>query len=317
MPSPARWAATVLCKERRESNMTTKIRNRRRRSVGEVSFRIINGLILIFLAFIMLYPFWELLVVSISPSTYAARSGLKLWPVEGISGAAYKTVLANSRVLLAYKNTIFRTVVGTVAAILMYFMAAYPLSKQCLPFRRFFNLFYLIPMFFSGGLIPEYLNLNSLGLIDTIWVLILPCLMSTYNLLIVRNFVAGIPESLEESARVDGASFVRILFHIIMPLSLPVLATVALWVAVGHWNAWYDAMVYTHRQDLIVLQRYLRDLILTARESTNDSISGAESVLPRQIEAATTLVALGPILLAYPFVQKYFVKGVMVGSVKG
>lgn len=297
--------------------MTARIRNHRRHSVGQISFRIVNGLILAFLAFIMLYPFWDLLVVSISPSTYAARSGLKLWPVEGVSSAAYRTVLVNPKVLLAYRNTIFRTVIGTVASILMYFMAAYPLSKPTLPFRRFFNLFYLIPMFFAGGLIPEYLNLSTLGLIDTIWVLILPCLMSTYNLLIVRNFVAGIPESLEESARVDGASFVRILFHIIMPLSLPVLATVALWVAVGHWNAWYDAMVYTHRNDLVVLQRYLRDLILTARESTNDSISGAEAVLPRQIEAATTLVALGPILLTYPFVQKYFVKGVMVGSVKG
>ena len=292
--------------------------NQIHRSLGDRAFNWANAIILFFMAFIMLYPFWDMAVMSISPLAFANKSGLKLWPLGGVTTEAYRQVFSTTIVLTAYKNTIIRTLVGTSISIVLYFCAAYPLGKKELPFRRTLSLYFLIPMFFTGGMVPEFLTYKELGIYNTIWALILPSLMTTYNLLIVRNFVSGLPDSLEESARVDGASFAVILFQIIIPLSMPVLATVALWVAVAHWNAWYDATVYVRSKDLIVLQKYLRDLLITAKEAANgDSVSGGEAIATRSVEAATTLVAIGPILIAYPFIQRYFVKGVMVGSVKG
>ena len=292
--------------------------NRIHHSFGDHAFNWINAIILFVLAFIMLYPFWDMAVMSISPLAFANKSGLKLWPMGGVTWEAYRQVFSTTTVLTAYKNTIIRTLVGTSISIVLYFCAAYPLGKKELPFRRTLSLYFLIPMFFTGGMVPEFLTYKEIGIYNTIWALILPALMTTYNLLIVRNFVAGLPDSLEESARVDGASFTVILFQIIIPLSMPVLATVALWVAVAHWNAWYDATVYVRSKDLIVLQKYLRDLLITAKEAANgDSVSGGEAMATRSVEAATTLVAIGPILITYPFIQRYFVKGVMVGSVKG
>lgn len=292
--------------------------NQIHRSLGDRAFNWVNAIILFFMAFIMLYPFWDMAVMSISPLAFANKSGLKLWPLGGVTTEAYRQVFSTTIVLTAYKNTIIRTLVGTSISIVLYFCAAYPLGKKELPFRRTLSLYFLIPMFFTGGMVPEFLTYKEIGIYNTIWALILPSLMTTYNLLIVRNFVSGLPDSLEESARVDGASFAVILFQIIIPLSMPVLATVALWVAVAHWNAWYDATVYVRSKDLIVLQKYLRDLLITAKEAANgDSVSGGEAIATRSVEAATTLVAIGPILIAYPFIQRYFVKGVMVGSVKG
>ena len=295
-----------------------KKNNHIHRSLGDRAFNWFNYIVLFIMAFIMLYPFWDMAVMSLSPLAFANKSGLKLWPMGGITLEAYRQVFSTNIVLVAYKNTIARTLIGTSISIVLYFCAAYPLGKKELPFRRALSLYFLIPMFFSGGMVPEFLVYKEIGVYDTIWALILPCLMTTYNLLIVRNFVAGLPDSLEESARVDGASFAVILFQIIIPLSLPVLATVALWVAVAHWNAWYDATVYVRGKELVVLQKYLRDLLITAKEAANgDSVSGGEALATRTVEAATTLVAIGPILITYPFIQRYFVKGVMVGSVKG
>lgn len=291
--------------------------NRIRQSPTSRVLHVINAGILLFLAVIMLYPMWDAVIVSISPAAYASRGGLKLWPAGGISLSAYEYVLSTNSVRIGYRNTIFRTVVGTSISMVMYFMAAYPLSKKVLPLRRFWSLYFLIPMFFSGGLIPEYLLVKSLGLLDNLWAYVLPCLMGTYNLLIVRNFISAIPDSLEESARVDGANFFVILFRIIIPLSLPVLATVALWVAVGHWNAWFDAQIYCRNKQLITLSKYLRETLITARDASSDSVSGAEAVVSRSVEGASIIVAIAPILCVYPFAQRYFVKGVMVGSVKG
>ena len=288
------------------------------RSLGDRAFNWTNAIILFAMAFVMLYPFWDMAVMSISPLAFANKSGLKLWPLGGVTLEAYRQVFSTNIVITAYKNTIIRTVVGTSISIVLYFCAAYPLGKKELPFRRTLSLYFLVPMFFTGGMVPEFLTYKEIGIYNTIWALILPSLMTTYNLLIVRNFVSGLPDSLEESARVDGASFAVILFQIIIPLSMPVLATVALWVAVAHWNAWYDATVYVRDKNLVVLQKYLRDLLITAKEAANgDSVSGGEAIATRSVESATTLVAIGPILITYPFIQRYFVKGVMVGSVKG
>lgn len=190
--------------------------------------------------------------------------------------------------------------------------------KKDLPLRNIITVFLVIPMFFTGGLVPDFLLINSLGLYDTLWALILPILISTYNVLIMRNFIMSIPESLEESALVDGANFFTILFRIIIPLSKPILATIALWVAVRHWNAWFDAHIYTRSNKRVVLQLILRRVIIEHDNAEiTDTLQGDEGVITKTMEAATVLVAIGPIIAVYPFLQKYFVKGVMIGSVKG
>jgi len=173
-------------------------------------------------------------------------------------------------------------------------------------------------MFFGGGLIPNFLLIKDLHIFDTIWALILPMLLSTYDILIMRNFIISIPDSLEESALVDGASFFTILLKIIIPLSKPILATIALWVAVRHWNSWFDAMTYTRSNEHVVLQLILRRMLIEQNNAEiADTLQGNEGIVTKTMEAATVLVAIGPIVITYPFLQKYFIKGVLVGSVKG
>lgn len=263
----------------------------------------------------MLYPFWNSFAVSLMNPAEAGRMGVKLYPQEPTL-AAYKYVLSSNIVLISYRNTILRTVIVTVAGTLMTFLAAYPMANKKLPLRKLITVYMLIPMFFTGGLIPNYLLINSLGIFDTFWALILPCLVTTYNVLIARNFVMSLPESLEESALLDGASYLKVFFSIILPLSTPILATIALWIAVAAWNEWFQASIYTRKSDLEVLQTYLRSITIEKSTDLEDTL-GNEAVLSRSVEAATILISIGPIVLIYPFFQKYFVKGVMVGSLKG
>ena len=204
-------------------------------------------------------------------------------------------------------------------ALLLGYHYAYALSKRYLPNRNFWTTILIITMFFSGGMVPEFLLIRSLGLRNTIWALVLPGAISAYNITIMRNFLMSLPDSLEESARIDGANDIQILYKIIFPLSLPILATVALWTAVGHWNAWFDSMIYITKPEKQVLQVTLRRIVL---EGTNQLVTMyGEEVNQKQtsetIKAAVTMVTTLPILMVYPFIQKYFVKGVMIGSVKG
>ncbi|MGI6226893.1 MAG: carbohydrate ABC transporter permease [Peptococcales bacterium] len=282
-------------------------------------FDIFNYSLMFLLAIIMIYPFWELLILSVSPAAEASRIGLKIIP-RGFTLGAYKQLFGSKLIGYGYYNTIMRTVIGTSLSVLLCFTMAYPLSKKSLPLRKTITILLLIPMFFSGGLVPNFLLVNSLGLYDTLWALILPLLISSYHVFVMRNFIMSIPDSLEESALVDGASFLTILFRIIIPLSKPVLATIALWVAVRHWNAWFDASIYTRSNERIVLQLILRRMIIEKDnlEVADASIqSGGDGVITKTMEAATVMVSVGPIILCYPFLQKYFVKGVMIGSVKG
>lgn len=289
----------------------------KKEKIAETIFDILNYSFMVFLAFIMIYPFWELLVVSFSPAEEASRIGLKLIP-RGFTLEAYKRLFQSKMIGYGYYNTIMRTVIGTSMSVVLCFTMAYPLSKKDLPLRNIITVFLVIPMFFTGGLVPDFLLINSLGLYDTLWALILPILISTYNVLIMRNFIMSIPESLEESALVDGANFFTILFRIIIPLSKPILATIALWVAVRHWNAWFDAHIYTRSNKRVVLQLILRRVIIEHDNAEiTDTLQGDEGVITKTMEAATVLVAIGPIIAVYPFLQKYFVKGVMIGSVKG
>ena len=205
---------------------------------------------------------------------------------------------------------------GTALSMFLYVIAAYPLSKKYLPNRRFWIFFIIFTMYFSGGMIPNYLLINNwLKLSNTIWALILPPAMSAYNLIIVRNFFESIPDSLEESARIDGARETTVLFKIVVPLSMPVLATVSLWCIVGHWNAWYDCMLYIRDDTKYVLQYTLQRILLDGQVQDLDHIG--TKVNTETMKMASIVVSILPIMIIYPFVQKYFTKGVMIGAVKG
>ncbi|MEG2251985.1 MAG: carbohydrate ABC transporter permease, partial [Clostridia bacterium] len=231
----------------------------------------------------------------------------------------YKAVLSNYYIGYGFVNTILRTLLGAASGVLVTVLTAYPLSKKYFPNRRFWTAFVVFTMFFSGGMIPTYLCYSmQLKLDNNFLVLILPMLINTYNMLIARNFFMGLPEELSESGRIDGASELRILFNLILPISLPIVATLALWSAVEHWNAWFDSMLYFTDPKRQVLQLVLRRIVL---EGSADMMGTAademSTVNPETIKAATTMVATIPIVLIYPFLQKYFVKGMVVGSLKG
>lgn len=285
----------------------------KRRTKGDVVFELLNGLFMIILAFTTLYPFIFLVFQSLGNS---AR--ISLLPTT-VDFSAYRNVMKNSLVWSGFVNTVLRTVVGTVLSVLVTTGAAYALSKRRFPNRGFWTALFVFTMFFSGGLIPSYLLNRQLGLYNNFWVMILPTLISAYNMTIMRNFFMSLPGELEESATIDGANDIQIMFKIIIPVSLPIIATIALWNAVGHWNSWFDCMIYIQEPRRQVLQLILRRIVIdgTGQYVSFTGTQDTGTYTPEAVKAATTIVATIPILLVYPFVQKYFVKGVMVGSLKG
>lgn len=284
-------------------------------STGEKIFQVFLILFVIILCITMIYPFLHVLSISLSTPAEALRPGIHLYPKE-VSFFAWKRVLTTDTVWQTMGNTVFRTVVGTVLTLVFLSLGAYPLSRKYLPHRTFYTMFIVVTMFFGGGLIPTYLLIKSLGLINSIWVYVIPGLLSTFNLLLLRNFFMGIPEELEDSAKIDGANDMRILFSIVIPLSKPVLATLALWTAVGHWNAWFDSMLYMQDQSKIVLQLFLRRLVISAEGDPMLPLPTNEQA-PEMVKAAIIMFTALPILMVYPFLQRFFVKGIMVGSLKG
>jgi putative aldouronate transport system permease protein len=275
----------------------------------------------VLLSLSIMYPFWHLLVISLSTPKYAGSLGFKFWP-DALNVNAYREVLSQSIVVTAYGNSMFRTLVGTALTVLVTSAGAYSLSRRRMPLRAACTAFIVLTMFFSGGLIPTYLLIKRLGLLNTRSVLIFPILVNAFHLIIVRNFMMGVPDSLEESAFIDGAGDFLILTRIYLPLSLPAIATLTLWTAVIHWNSWFDALIYAQQKHLMVLQLLLRRIII---ENQTDSVydqmlyarDAARPYTENTLKAATLFVAIGPIVAVYPFIQKYFVKGVMIGSLKG
>lgn len=282
---------------------------------GEKIFQgfLIVGIML--LCLVMVYPFLHVLSISLSTPAEALRPGIHLYPKE-ISLFAWKRVLTTDSIWGAFGITVFRTVVGTLLSLVFMCMAAYPLSRKYLPHRGFYTTFIIITMFFSGGLIPTYLLIKSLGMINSVWVYIIPGLVSTFSLIILRNFFMTIPHELEDSAKMDGANDIRILVQIVVPLSAPVLATLALWAAVAHWNNWFDAMLYMQDKTKITLQLLLRRLVIANMADPMMPVPTEEED-PEMVKAAIIMFTALPILVVYPFLQRYFVKGVMVGSIKG
>ncbi|RCW48479.1 carbohydrate ABC transporter permease [Paenibacillus prosopidis] len=282
---------------------------------GEKIFQWFLIVIITMLCIVMVYPFLHVLSISLSTPAEALRPGIHLYPKE-ISLFAWERVLSTDSIWRAFGITVFRTVVGTLLSLVFMSMAAYPLSRKYLPHRGYYTTFIIITMFFGGGLIPTYLLIKSLGLINSVWVYIIPGLVSTFSMLILRNFFMGIPMELEDSAKIDGANDIRILVQIIVPLSAPVLATLALWAAVAHWNNWFDAMLYMQDKTKITLQLLLRRLVIANMGDPMMPVPTEEED-PAMVKAAIIMFTALPILVVYPFLQRFFVKGVMVGSLKG
>lgn len=285
------------------------------RKIGGKVFDVFNYALLILVAFVTLYPFLYVIFASLSDPIRLMGNSAPLWKPLGFSLAAYKKVFSNSSIYIGYANTIFYVVVGTAVNIIMTCIAAYVLSRKQFMLRRFFTLMFIFTMYFNGGLIPNYLLIKGLHLIDNRLVLILPGAISTFNLMIMITGFEGIPKSLEESARIDGAGDWTILFRIIMPLAKPTIMVILLYYAVGHWNAWFNAMIYIRDASKRPLQLFLRDILTRNQMGAMAGQTDIEDV-GQTIKYATILVSTAPILCIYPFIQKYFVQGVMIGAVK-
>ena len=293
-------------------------------------FDVANYLFLGLFALTVLYPFWTVVTTSLASPLSLPTLGLHLWNDEWRT-EAWMFMFRENDIGTAYVNTLHRVVFGTTLTLFVTFCAAYALSKRNLPGRTVINFLLVFTLFFQGGLIPTYLLVRNLGMINSRWVLVIPPAVAAFSIIITRNFIMTIDQAMEDSAVIDGASYWRIMFQIFIPLSRPVLAVIALWTVVQHWNAWFDALLYITDRDRRILQLLLRDLVERLQGFQNDESMQrlveelrAQGVEPdwariphRSIQAATTLITIGPVILFYPFVQKYFVKGVMLGSLKG
>jgi len=288
-------------------------------TTGERLAKLLNNILLIVVAVLCLFPFYYVVVISISPETEIIRKGI-IWFPEKIVWTAYTEMLTGNHGLLkAYQITLFRTIAGTLLNLLLTFMTAYPLSKKMLPGRSGFILFIVFTMLFNGGLIPTYLVVQSMGLLDTVWALIIPGLIGAFYVIIMKSFFEQLPAEIEESAKIDGAGELQTMLRIVFPLTMPVMATVGLFYAVYHWNSYFDAVMYLNDVKLNPLQVVLRNILLNVQmQNTEISLfSDGHKVSMHSVKMAAVVLTTVPILIVYPFIQKYFTKGVMLGSVKG
>lgn len=281
---------------------------------GEKTFAVVNAFILILLSLCMLLPFMHVIAQSLSEDRYVISGSVGIWP-KGFSTAAYQFAFNDTPILQAFRNTLFITVVGTLLALFVEASSAYPLSIPSFRGRRGFMYYFVFTMLFSAGLIPGFLLMRSLGLLNNLWSMILPHLLNVFNLILIKNYYEGLPESISESAKIDGANHIQILFRIVLPMSLPILATVALFTAVEFWNSYFNAMLYLSDPKKVTLQLFLVNLVKQA--NTTDSITSDIIVAPDTVRSASVIIGLIPILLVYPFVQRYFVTGITLGAVKG
>nr|WP_042164854.1 carbohydrate ABC transporter permease [Paenibacillus gorillae] len=293
-------------------------------SFGDRSLTVIVYAALAVIAFTTFYPFWNAAVISLNKGMDTALGGITFWP-RAFTLENYEVVFQDKRILEAFFVSVKRTVIGTVASILMTAIFAYGMTKRELMGRKFYMIACIITMYFSGGLIPTFLVIRGLNLMDSFWVFIIPGLISVWNMIIFRTFFNGLPAGLEESAKIDGCGYWSTFFRIVLPLSGPVVATLALFTAVGHWNDWFYPSIYITNEKLIpiqtMLQQILNSNIMSEQMSQLDSasqsrLSSMKSITSKSLSMATMMVATLPIIMVYPFVQKYFVKGVLVGSLK-
>ncbi|MCL6456367.1 MAG: carbohydrate ABC transporter permease [Gorillibacterium sp.] len=297
-----------------------------KRSTSERVVQITIILLLSILCISVIYPFMYMLAVSLNEGSDAAKGGVYLWPRK-FTLYNYEVVLGNSVIQHAYLITVGRTIIGTVIGIMVTLLMSFGLSYRQLPLRGPLLTYVLITMLFSGGLIPLYIQLHSLNLLNSFWVYIIPSAFSAWNMFVMMKFIQGIPEALVESAEIDGANPLRILITIILPLSKPMLAAIGLFTAVWHWNDWFAGAFFVSDQNLIPVQTFLQQLLsaqdLSAVLGSNNNQEALargtmlSNVTLMSIKMSTVMVSALPILCVYPFLQKYFVKGVLIGSVKG
>lgn len=305
---------------------TNKRKSRRAMSLGDRLFDYFNYVFLTLLMIVTLYPFVNTLAVSLNDANDSIRGGIYLLPRE-FTLDNFKYVFQEATIFHATLISVLRTVIGTVATVFCSAMVAYTISRQEFVLRKFVTIAFILTMYINGGLIPNFLLIRDLNLIDSFWVYIWPGLIGVFNLIIIRSFIEGLPESILESARIDGAGEYRNFFHIVLPLSTPVLATVALFSGVYQWNQWFDVFLYNSSNiDLSTLQYELQKILQNSNASMSAKSAGdafasagqdASSVTPFSIRATMTIAASLPIIMVYPFLQKYFVQGMTVGGVKG
>lgn len=291
--------------------------------LGDLTFHLVNGIVMLFVVVVMLYPFWNTTAVSFNDAQDTLRGGITFFP-RVFSTYSYKSVFKNKLMATAALNSVLRTLLSTVLGVLVGSLIAYVLSRRELVGRKFITVYFLVTMYISAGLIPNYFLIKDLGMLNKFSVYVVPGLVSVYNIVVIKSFIQSLPDSLTEAAMVDGAGHFRCYWQIVLPCCKSVLATVALWCAVGAWNQWFDTFLYASGADhLTTLQYEMMKLLSSAMQSGRDlsSIYGngqqvANTVTPTSIRAAVTIVASVPILIVYPFLQKYFVKGVTLGATK-
>ena len=285
---------------------------------SDLSLDLLKVLFLAFAVIICVYPFWNIFIVSINDANDAMRGGLYLLPRK-LSLSSYADILGRSTFQHSILVTVARTLIGTPLAVLVTSALAYVLSCRDLIGRKPLNVLFIFTMYFGGGMVPYYMVLKNLGLLDNFLVFILPNLLSVYNMILVRNYIESMPEALFDAARIDGANDLTIFFRLVLPLSKPIIMTIALFVAISQWNSWFDAYLYTNSQSLKTMQSILVEIL--NQYQTSDAGAAAanrmsQSITPDSIRMAATMVTTIPIIMVYPFIQKYFVKGIMLGSVK-
>ena len=286
---------------------------------GDRVFDMVNAVLMVFICLVIAYPLYYVLLASFTDPTIVNSGKILLYPEKLFLGG-YKKIFQYRPIWTGYANTLIYTFGGTAAAIAATVPCAFALSRKALWGRRVLNFLFTFTMFFSGGLIPTYILIKNLGLIDSLFALIFPVAINTWNLIILRTTISGLPESLVESARIDGANDFVILWKLIVPLVKPTLAVLVLYYVVGHWNSWFNAMLYIKDRDKFPLQLILREILIanTSNAASSMGLDLSEMDKYKQlVKYCTTVIATLPILCVYPFLQKYFVKGVMIGAVKG
>lgn len=285
-------------------------------------FDIINIIMMAILFILFLWPLLFVLSASFSDPNAVWNGEMWLVPV-GFNVECYKEILHYKNIWIGYGNTILYTVLGTIVNLIMTVCAAYPLSRKDFALRNFFTGMFVFTMYFGGGLIPTYLVVQKLGLLNTVWAMVIPGAVSIFNVIITRTyFQSSIPESLQEAAELDGANSAQFLIYVVLPLSTPILAVMALYYGVGHWNSYFDALIYLQDTEKYPLQMFLRDILIQNKVDLNmmgldTAQAEAKQRLAQTIKYGVMIVASVPVLCFYPFVQKYFVKGVMIGAIKG
>ncbi|WP_282937705.1 carbohydrate ABC transporter permease [Paenibacillus sp. RC67] len=282
--------------------------------LGSKLFDGLNYTLLSLIAIMTLYPFWDSLIVSITPLNESIASSIHLYP-KAITLEAYQYLWKLDQLWTSYKVSILITVLGTVISMVATTLAAYALSKKDLPGSRVIMFAIVFTMMFSGGIIPNYLVVKQLGMLNSVWAMMIPAAIQTYNLIIMRSFFVSIPESLEESAKIDGCNDFGILLRIVIPLSMPAMATISLFYAVSKWNEFFTAVMYITNKDYWPLQLFLRSMLID-NEASFQSGGDSPFLLGQSIKMATIMISTIPVMMIYPFFQRYFVQGVTLGAVK-